>query len=424
MKPITDDARIIELNRLEEQAKKSIQRTHSVYFKGENHNLPAFKVDISFPLFRMENGRTKRKQLEFMFKNPERAHELEDPSSTGAQTIQLAILQEMSAEADLIGLLKQGQHEPLLLRYDGYVVNGNRRLAAMRLLHSDPKKQTPSPDFSHVEVVRLPELDEKEIRRIEQRLQMSQDGKADYNWVDELLTIQSNIEDFGMTVPELARDMNKKQPTVENQLRMLKLIDIFLNRTDKSGKYFEVDSDEQAFKTLAVAYAKYEGQGGKQLLLLDLAFPIILDNQAGESKHKRIGKIAENLSIVRAKIEAEKELGLVHTSASPSNSKNDILDTVPLVYSEAPLALELSKGTSEMVHEAIRSVDRDKELQDKANGPAEAVSSAASLLKNVRITKSMTKIKQFRGQLKAIQKTCDELIAQLEEIENNPHLDR
>jgi hypothetical protein len=77
-----------------------------------------------------------------------------------------------------------------------------------------------------------------------------------------------------------------------------------------------------------------------------------------------------------------------------------------------------------MVHEAIRSVDRDIELQDKANGPAEAVSSAASLLKNVRITKSMTKTKQFRGQLKAIQKTCDELLAQLEEIENNPHLDR
>jgi hypothetical protein len=419
MKPMTDDARKIELDRLESQAKANIQRTHSVYFKGENHNLPAFKVDISFPLFRMENGRTKRKQLEFVFNHPARAHELDDPSSASAQSIQLAILQDMAEESDLLELLKQGQHEPLLLRYDGYVVNGNRRLAAMRLIHSDVQKNKVGPDFSHVEVVRLPELDEKEIRRIEQRLQMSQDGKADYNWVDELLTIQANIEEYGMTIPELARDMNKKKPTVEKQLKMLSLIDMFLERTNKQGKYFEVESDEQAFKTLADGHAKYQGDSTKQGMLLDLAFPIILENEPGESKHKRIGKITENLSQIVAKIEADDAYEFEEARETTPSASKDILDSVPSINSSRPLSLKLTKDSSEIVHQAIRAVDRENDLQDRANGPAEAVTTAASLLKNIQVTSSMTKKKQFRGQLKAIQNTCDVLIAELEKIEKS-----
>ena len=416
MRPMNDDARLIELNRLEDQAKRDIRRTHSIYFNGENHNIPVFKVDINFPLFRMENGRTKRKQIEFTYRNPDRAKDLDDPSSNVAQAIQQEILQEMATEADLLDLLKQGQHEPLLLRHDGYVVNGNRRLAAMRLLHSDPQKYKVTADFSFVDVARLPVLDEKEIRRIEQRLQMSQDGKADYNWVDELLTIQSNIEDFGMTIPELAKDMNKKKPTVENQLRMLKLIDIYLDRSQKNGQYFEVESDEQAFKTLAQGYARHEGDAAKQALLLDFAFPIILNNQAGESKHKRIGKIVDNLPQVRARVSAEFATTM---TASQDSLSSDILSSIPSQSSTPEVKLELNKSTSEMVHEVIRGLDRDRELEDRANGPAEAVAQAATLLKNVQLTESMTKVKQFRGQLKAIRKTCDELLEKLDKLENN-----
>lgn len=411
MRPLTDDARIVELNRLEEQAKKNIQRTHSIYFEGENHNLPVFKVDINFPLFRMENGRTKRKQLEFIHQNPSRKHELDDGSTEAAQKIQLAILQEMASEADLLELLKQGQHEPLLLRNDGYVVNGNRRLAAMRLLHSDPQKYKSSADFSYVDVARLPLLNEKEIRRIEQRLQMSQDGKADYNWVDELLTIQSNIDDFGMTIDELAKDMNKQKRTIANQQLMLVLIDEYLTRLNEPGQYFKVEGDEQAFKTLAQCFTKYDSQIEKQLQLLDLSFAVIYKNQAGESKHNRIRKIADNLSTITAKTF---EIGPELSHRDVSTGQGDILDSVPPRSQPSAQSLSLDSETSDKVHEAIRAFDREKDLQDRANGPSEAVQQAATLLKNIRITSSMTKIKQFRGQLKAIRTMCDELLDQLE----------
>lgn len=411
MRPLNDNTRIIQLNSLEEDARRDLKRTHSVYFQGENHNLPVFKVDISFPLFRMENGRTKRKQIEFKHNNPDRAHELDDYSSASAQEIQLAILQEMAAEADLLELLKQGQHEPLLLRHDGYVVNGNRRLAAMRLLHSDPQKHKSSVDFSYVDVARLPVLEEKEIRRIEQRLQMSQDGKADYNWVDELLTIRANIDDFGMTIQELAKDMNKKKATIENQERMLTLINLYLDRLGKPGQYFEVEGDEEAFRSLAKGYAKFSGDTKRQMQLIELSFPIIFKNEAGESKHNRIRKIIEHLPVVTAKTYAEKN---VKGKEQDKPRVADIVASLPADNFGTIGTLDLSIDSSEIVHEAIRALDREQDIQNLANGPAEAVAQAATLLKNIRITSSMTKAKQFRGQLKAIRATCDDLLEQLD----------
>lgn len=416
MQPINDDERLLVLDRLEMQAKSNLIRTHAVVFASSNHNLPVFKVDLRFPRFRMENGRTKRKQLEFRFKNPERAHELDDPSSKSAQEIQESILQEMAAEADLIDLLKQGQHEPLLLRHDGYVVNGNRRLAAMRLIQDNPNKYPTSVDFSHVDVARLPVLEEKEIRRIEQRLQMSQDGKADYNWVDELLTIEANIEDFGMSMAELAKDMHKQQRTIENQLRMLKLIEIYLERIDKPGMYFEVEGDEQAFITLAKQHRALDGDVRKQARLLDLSFPIIRHNEPGESKHLRIGKIAAELPNIETKIASA--LSARNIEDAPSGS-SDILDSIPGFDNPKALKIGLDSESSSLVHEALRQVDRERNLQDEANGPAEAVAQAATLLRNVRLSASMTKVKQIRGQLGAIRNQCDDLLSQLERIENS-----
>jgi hypothetical protein len=413
---MNDDARVLELDRLEAHAKENLTRTHAVVFASENHNLPVFKVDLRFPRFRMENGRTKRKQLEFKFNNPERASELDDPGSDSAQAIQQAILQEMAAEADLIELLKQGQHEPLLLRHDGYVVNGNRRLAAMRLIQDNPHKYPASKDFSYVDVARLPVLDEKEIRRIEQRLQMSQDGKADYNWVDELLTIEANIEDFGMSMAELAKDMHKQQRTIENQLRMLQLIEIYLERIGKPGMYFVVEGDEQAFITLAKQHRALDGDVTKQTKLLDASFPVILHPEPGESKHLRINKIGADLPNVEAKIAAVRHAeGMAETApASP-----DILDKIGGSEKSHSLGLPLTAASSSIVHEALRQVGRERDLQDEANGPAEAVAQAATLLRNVKLSASMTKVKQIRGQLGSIRKMCDDLIEQLEGIENS-----
>lgn len=404
------EARLLELNRLEGDAKENLSRTTPVYFKSANHHLPVFKVEIDFPKYRIENGRTKRKQILFKHEHPDRAHLLDDPSSDEAQEIQESILMRMVDDEGLIDLLHQGQHEPLLLSYDGYVVNGNRRLAAMRQIHSDPKLAKSTLDFSSIDVARLPELPEKEIRRIEARLQMSKDGKADYNWVDELLLIDENLSTYEMRPEDLARDMNKRKSTIELQQMMLLLVNQFLEKNNMKGQYFTVEADEQAFKTLAKGYQAIRGNLARRERLVDAAFPMISFPEPGESKHKRILKLIDNLdTVVEHANNLLEKTQVPELATPPEDSLSNVRETDQVRLTP----LEINRESSEVIHEAIRQVDRKNQIEDAANGPYEAAAQAATLVKTIKITNKTTKISQLRGQLKVIRKSCDELLEQL-----------
>jgi hypothetical protein len=154
----------------------------------------------------------------------------------------------------------------------------------------------------------------------------------------------------------------------------------------------------------------------KQTRLLDLSFPIIRHNERGESKHLRIGKIAADLPNIETKIASVLS---AQNLGEDLPRKSDILDSVPGFEKPQALQIGLDSEASSLVHEAIRQVDRERDLQDEANGPAESVAQAATLLRNVRLSGSMTKVKQIRGQLKAIRNVCDELLEQVERIENS-----
>src|SRR5207249_750042 len=81
------------------------------------------------------------------------------------------------------------QTEPLLLTREGVVVNGNRRLAAMRELFRENSTQFAR--FCSVRVLILPEgITADELRRIEVRLQMTPQTLLPYEWVAEALAVR------------------------------------------------------------------------------------------------------------------------------------------------------------------------------------------------------------------------------------------
>src|SRR6185312_4803295 len=77
-------------------------------------------------------------------------------------------------------VLEEGRQTlPILISSAGVVVNGNRRLAAMRELYAtgEPAYQS----FSHVNCMVLPaSISEKEIKELEVRLQMQPETKLPY----------------------------------------------------------------------------------------------------------------------------------------------------------------------------------------------------------------------------------------------------
>ena len=87
------------------------------------------------------------------------------------------------------------QTEPLLIQYDGTVLNGNRRLAAMRELLG--RDEAHYGRFSTVQVAVLPaDLQQNELEFIEAALQMAPDLKLDYSWINRRLKLRQHVRDM------------------------------------------------------------------------------------------------------------------------------------------------------------------------------------------------------------------------------------
>jgi hypothetical protein len=129
---------------------------------------------------------------------------------------------------------KKNQMEPGVITHDGFVVNGNRRMAVLEELHG----KEPTGKWLFLEAVRLPStITEKDIWKIEAGLQLSKDKIAEYHPVNELLKIKQGIE-ARLSPAEIAAAMyGRTAEEIDESLKRLQLIDDFLDFFGQPGNY-------------------------------------------------------------------------------------------------------------------------------------------------------------------------------------------
>lgn len=233
--------------------KLSPRQKRAIPFRTELHDRyerDVFNVPLELLRYRKENGRicssvmTYEKQVgTLQDKNPK------------AQEILAKFLREKDPEKteELKKLIfSEGQREPAVITCDGFLINGNRRRAALEEL----KEQYPDrKDFGVMKVVILPgDGDEggkptlKEIEEIENRYQLQTEGKAEYYGFDTALAIRNKIE-RGYTLIEQLKDNPLHANTTEKQfarilkkteeefLLPLKCVDRYLCAFERDGNY-------------------------------------------------------------------------------------------------------------------------------------------------------------------------------------------
>ena len=145
-----------------------------------------------------------------------------------------------------------GQDTPAIVTCDGFLIDGNRR----RLVLDKLQTQYPQrPDFEMMKVVFLPGPDEEggpptllEIEKIENRLQLQSDGKADYYGFDAALSIRQK-EQRGFPLEEQLRDdpqyMSLDERSFQREVKKkrqdllapLECIDRYLSQFSRPGMY-------------------------------------------------------------------------------------------------------------------------------------------------------------------------------------------
>ncbi|MBD5656809.1 MAG: hypothetical protein IAI50_16755 [Candidatus Eremiobacteraeota bacterium] len=227
--------------------------SHEVY-EGASTPLKVIRVPIKLPLYRMANGRTQAAQASYIAdKGLASGYFSAGEENDTVQQVQQRLLHRITNEGpDSITpifdeLERDNQTDPIMITPSGVVVNGNRRLMAMRMLYAN--RPADFPNFETVLCAVLPPLSAEEVDDIEVRLQMRPETKLPYGWISEALKVEKKLE--RKTEDAVARLMRKRVNDIKKVLAALGYARIYLAEWKKrAADYSVVEDGEQFFGDL------------------------------------------------------------------------------------------------------------------------------------------------------------------------------
>ena len=284
-----------------------------VVLRGKPVDLPACRVHHDLLIFRLANGRTLGEQRQMIAERNLPDTFFQDDVVPAAQLAQEEILGSMVDEMGLRQVLaKNGQTEPLLITADAVLVNGNRRLATMRLLARDGE---PIAGWPFVEVAPLPAppiVTEADVLALEAYLQIQPDTKADYEWYDEALLFD-RLHNQGVTDADLAGQYERTVDKIQELRRMLALARNYLAAIGKPDAFTQLSKHKYAFDELQKVLAK-ETNAAKKALVEGFAFQHMQKAATHGRRYETIPAIHAHLDAIVDRVANEAKI----TSATPS----------------------------------------------------------------------------------------------------------
>lgn len=244
--------------RIKQQVDVSSEYEDFYDFRDQKIQLKAIRIGLDILIYRMENFRTFSEQAEYIARE-RKSHDFfrSGQENESVQQVQHELLARLAAKGKansvvpVIDVLqREGQRLRLLITHRGVVVNGNRRLAAMRELYvSDP---TAYSQFSHVNCLVLPaDTTPNDILEMEGVLQARPETRLDYDWIGDAQLLSALLRMKG-TPEAVAKLLGRKASEVKNSLQALAEADLYLKDWAKAeGEYSRVaEAGEQLFKDM------------------------------------------------------------------------------------------------------------------------------------------------------------------------------
>ena len=224
-------------------------------FRSDTYTPKVISVPISLPVYRMENCRTFSAQHSAIAKKGldkdffDNGQELTTAQQAQHDIlIKLAETEKEGSVAKIMDVLsKDGQREPILITSTGVVVNGNRRLCAMRELM---RRKDGSVDerFTNIRCAVLPpDVTRDEVDDIEADLQARPETKLEYDWIGDAHLIRRQVGK-GRSTKAVADRLRRSKPDIDNVLLALDEADLYLSEwIERPGEYDRVHDGQQIF---------------------------------------------------------------------------------------------------------------------------------------------------------------------------------
>lgn len=296
--------RIAREERLGEMKKAGSDKTGpAIEYQGKVMHLPLFSIPIGLPKYRLQNGRTSSAQKEWLATHKDKSEDLfeADPELREAQIEQHKLLLKLRTK-ELENKFKnpaQRQTDPIILDSNGFVINGNTRLAYWRNLHYEAPETYKH--YAYIDAMILPPGDDKDIDRLEGKLQLERDIRAHYIWHAEAEMVKKRLK-HGLESSEIAALGGWKDSEVPRKASMWDLGDEYLKSRGKKDMWSTIDSYDYAFGTLVDMMVKVAGIDN-QTLFKEMAF-LLIDNRekvgSSGSVHDAIKNLKEHFEKVKS----------------------------------------------------------------------------------------------------------------------------
>jgi len=155
----------------------------------------------------------------------------------------------------------EGQLDEGICTRDGTLINGNRRLTALRELHNEQ----PDGTFKHMRVAVLPtQMDTLDLYVLEVRLQMTPETRRRYGPITTLAQIRKGIKTLKLSVGEVANAMNKTEAEINQETTILGFVDEYLAFIGTPKQYKQLESGKGKYQHFKEFYELYKKHGSRK----------------------------------------------------------------------------------------------------------------------------------------------------------------
>ena len=182
-----------------ENSNCKINQTRTEYLNGEPIVLQGYKLPRKLVYYNIKNGRFAKEYIKII---REEGGSLKPEVPEDAKKIQelLVSLKPNDTRRTREDIIKKGQTELALITRDGYLIDGNRRMAILTSLF----KETSDEKYDFIKVARIEEsISSKDLWAMEAGISLGQDPKSRYGAINELLKLEEG-RNAGFTNKEIA----------------------------------------------------------------------------------------------------------------------------------------------------------------------------------------------------------------------------
>ncbi|MGH6922679.1 MAG: hypothetical protein ACRED5_02820 [Propylenella sp.] len=346
---------------LQELEKTTTGRTYALRFQSKLQYFQVYSVPIDMPKYRLKNGRTAAAQIEYLATHTKTPRDLfsADLESDAAQKVQHELLKSLVSDSGLFDYFKEPQHEqelPFVLTNTGFIVNGNRRVCAMRELLDD--QDGAYQRFRTIDIVVLPPSDESDIDWLEGKEQIHKDITADYSWVTTAVMYRNRMTEHDQNINYVSQLYEVDKAEIAAMIDMLAHAESYLHDRGKDGYYSLVEGSEYAFRQLRKFRPKLDSEGKKEVY--DQLCYAVIEDPEGDRVYQAVASVSKYFNSVISTMQSEFDIREKATTGAGS-----LLGAGPSAMVAALLGVLRDEDKRPQVREVIREVLASETEKDR-----------------------------------------------------------